>query len=88
VKKHTIADVWTWTDRRDIYRDEYAEHWNSTATATDEYGTPSDAVDVILCPTGPGAAPPLNCARYWGYTAQWNLLDYPALIFPVSTSLL
>lgn len=39
-------------------------------------------VDVILTPTGPGCAPPLDCARYWGYTAQWNLLDYPALVFP------
>lgn len=39
-------------------------------------------VDVILCPVGPGCAPPLNCARYWGYTSQWNLLDYPAAVFP------
>lgn len=41
-------------------------------------------VDVILCPVGPGAAPPLDCARYWGYTSQWNILDYPALVFPVT----
>ena len=41
-------------------------------------------VDVILCPAGPGAAPLLNCSRYWGYTSQWNLLDYPALVFPVT----
>ncbi|KAH7126995.1 amidase signature domain-containing protein [Dendryphion nanum] len=33
---------------------------------------------------GPGAAPPLDCARYWGYTSQWNLLDYPAIVFPVT----
>lgn len=39
-------------------------------------------VDVILCPVGPGCAPKLNTAKYWGYTAQWNLLDYPALVFP------
>ncbi|OCL11098.1 amidase signature enzyme, partial [Glonium stellatum] len=41
-------------------------------------------VDVILCPAGPGAAPQLDGARYWGYTAVWNLLDYPAVVFPVS----
>lgn len=41
-------------------------------------------VDVILCPVGPGAAPPLNHAKYWGYTGQWNLLDYPAMVFPVT----
>jgi hypothetical protein len=23
-------------------------------------------------------------ARYWGYTSIWNLLDYPAAVFPVS----
>lgn len=43
------------------------------------------SVDVILCSAGPGAAPPLDCSRYWGYTSQWNLLDYPALVFPVTT---
>ena len=41
-------------------------------------------MDVILCPAGPGAAPLLECSRYWGYTTQWNLLDYPALVFPVT----
>lgn len=48
-----------------------------TASAIEE-----QSVDVLLCPVGPGCAPPLNCARYWGYTSQWNLLDYPALSFP------
>ena len=42
-------------------------------------------VDVILCPASPGAAPPLDSSHYWGYTSQWNLLDYPALVFPVTT---
>ncbi|KAK7961233.1 hypothetical protein PG988_012447 [Apiospora saccharicola] len=23
-------------------------------------------------------------SRYWGYTANWNLLDYPAAVFPVT----
>lgn len=40
---------------------------------------------MILCPAGPGAAPPLDCSRYWVNTSQWNLLDYPALVFPVTT---
>jgi amidase len=43
-----------------------------------------DTIDVILCPAGPGVAPPLDCAKYWGYTSLWNLLDWPALVFPVS----
>jgi hypothetical protein len=83
VKEHTISELWDWTAQRDKYRDDYAALWNSTATEIDDSGAPTGMVDVILCPVGPGAAPPLNCARYWGYTSQWNLLDYPALVFPV-----
>ena len=41
-------------------------------------------VDVILCPAGPGPAPRLDCSKYWCYTSQWNLLDYPSLVFPVT----
>lgn len=48
-------------------------------------GDPEGVVDVILCPASPGVALPLDSSRYWGYTSQWNLLDYPALVFPVTT---
>lgn len=41
-------------------------------------------MDVILCPPHPGAAPPIGTTKYWGYTSVWNLLDYPAAIFPVT----
>lgn len=77
VKEHTISEVWDLTLQREKYRAEYAKLWNDT-------GKDGYPVDVILCPVGPGAAPPLNHARYWGYTSQWNLLDYPAMVFPVS----
>ena len=79
-KELTISELWSWTIKREAYRAEYAELWNKTAVD----GDPETTVDVILCPVGPGAAPPLNHARYWGYTSQWNLLDYPALVFPVT----
>lgn len=42
-------------------------------------------MDVILGPSYAGAAPPHECARYWSYTSTWNLLDYPAVVFPVTT---
>ena len=58
--------------------------WNSTATGAAEDGTLEGLVDVILCPAGSGVALPIGCSRYWGYTSQWNLLDYPALVFPVT----
>ena len=47
-------------------------------------GWNASGIDVLLCPVTPGAAPPLDCSRYWGYSSVWNLLDYPALVFPVS----
>lgn len=84
VKKLSVEQIWHWTTEREAYRSAYAKIWNSTATSTSATGEPEGMVDVILCPVGPGAAPPLDRAKYWGYTAQWNILDYPALVFPVT----
>jgi amidase len=39
-------------------------------------------VDFILCPAYPGVAPEVGTPTYWLYTAIWNLLDQPAIIFP------
>jgi len=93
VKALSLAEVWKLTSEREAYKAEYARHWNSAGTdlpgpsSGDTLGVTAASkedsiVDVLLCPVGPGCAPPLDCARYWGYTAQWNLLDYPALVFP------
>ncbi|KAL8730858.1 MAG: hypothetical protein Q9166_003785 [cf. Caloplaca sp. 2 TL-2023] len=84
VKHRSIEEIWYWTSRREQYRRKYAEVWNKTATGTGATGEPEGMVDVLLAPVGPGAAPPFDHAKYWGYTSQWNLLDYPALVFPVS----
>ena len=84
VKHHSIKDAWYWQGRREQYRRAYAKVWNDTATGKSGTGELEGAVDAILCPVGPGAAPLLDTAKYWGYTSQWNLLDYPALVFPVS----
>jgi len=83
LENHTISSVWKATVNREIYRKEYAALWNSTATSTGSHGEPEGMVDVILCPVGPGSAPKLETSKWWGYTSQWNLLDYPALVFPV-----
>ncbi len=85
LQHHTIASVWSATVRREQYRAEYAALWNSTATSTGIHGEPEGMVDVILTPVGPSAAPKIDTAKWWGYTSQWNLLDYPALVFPVDT---
>ena len=84
VKHLSIGDVWYWTSRRESYRRAYATAWNETATSKSDAGELEGMVDVILCPVTPGAAPPLDQSKYWGYTSQWNLLDYPALVFPVT----
>ncbi|KAI9794120.1 MAG: hypothetical protein M1835_006801 [Candelina submexicana] len=84
VKSLTVTEVWEWTQKRDDYRTEYMELWNDTATCIGANGDLEGAVDVILCPVGPGAALPIDHSRYWGYTSQWNLLDYPAVVFPVT----
>ncbi|MCJ1316399.1 hypothetical protein MMC15_001720 [Xylographa vitiligo] len=84
VKKLSMQEFFYWQEEREAYRQEYAKVWNETAagqnTATGEL---EGIVDAILCPVGPGVAPLHNTAKYWGYTSQWNLLDYPALVFPV-----
>lgn len=91
VKRLSIEELWYWTLRREAYRKEYAEVWNDTANtkpAADDFssggGGSAQPVDVILCPATPGASSRLDTAKYWCYTSQWNLLDYPALVFPVS----
>jgi len=77
VKKLDMHEYWELCCERDAYREEYAEHWNKTADSGQE-------VDVIVAPVTPGAAPLHDTARYWPYTSQWNLLDYPAVVFPVT----
>ncbi|KAI8631922.1 amidase [Xylariaceae sp. FL1651] len=71
VREHTIPSLWQAQQEREAYRTSYATLWNEKD------------VDVILCPAGPGVAPKLGTARYWAYTSQWNLLNYPAIVFPV-----
>jgi amidase len=84
-KKLSMQELWYWQEEREAYRAEYAKLWNETATGRNgETGELEGVVDAILCPVGPGVAPLHNTARYWGYTSQWNLLDYPGLVFPVS----
>ena len=76
----SVAELWSWTMKREAYWATYTGLWNKLAVD----GDTDTAADVSLCPVGPGAAPLLNQARYWGYTSQWNLLDYPALVFPMT----
>ncbi|KAJ8591601.1 amidase [Rhizopogon salebrosus TDB-379] len=70
VRAHDAAQVWKLRATRDAFRREYSDHWRS------------QNVDVVLCPPFPGTASRHDTAKYWGYTAIWNLLDYPGTAFP------
>ncbi|KAK5046940.1 hypothetical protein LTR84_007294 [Exophiala bonariae] len=99
VKDLSPAELGYWLEEREEYRREYAARWNATGSGFGMGSRPGigsrpdgpgvdgdggdDTVDVILCPVGPGVANRHNTAKYWGYTAVWNLLDYPAAVFPV-----
>lgn len=72
VKPLSIRDLWSLNCEKYEYRDAYNEHWAKSG------------IDVLVCPTGPGAAQPHGTTTYWGYTSQWNLLDYPGITFPVT----
>ena len=84
VKALTVPEVWDLTIQRETYKAAYTRHWNSigtgilgpddgqTSTFPDVLSVDAEdkMVDVILCPAGPGCAPPLDCARYWAYDHQ------------------
>ncbi|CAG9983205.1 unnamed protein product [Clonostachys byssicola] len=79
VKELTQHELWKLCCQRDEYRARYAKAWR------DSKKDDGKEVDVIICPPYFGAASTHGNSRYWGYTAQWNLLDYPSAVFPVTT---
>ncbi|KAL8748056.1 MAG: hypothetical protein Q9190_000141 [Brigantiaea leucoxantha] len=89
VRKLTMQQLGYWEEEREEYRTEYAKVWNGTGThrevLDDDNGSeePRRTMDVLLCAASPGVAPRHNTSKYWSYTAQWNLLDFPAVVFPV-----
>ena len=78
-----MQELWYWLEEREAYRKEYAKVWNETGKQEREPSQSRGAVDAILCPVGPGVAPKHGTAKYWAYSSQWNLLDYPGVVFPV-----
>lgn len=72
VEKLDIHELWSRNVEKGQYQGEYLDHWNSMN------------IDVLLCPASAGAANPHGKSKYWCYASQWNLLDYPAVVFPVT----
>ncbi|KAJ6161303.1 hypothetical protein N7470_004699 [Penicillium chermesinum] len=66
----THPEAWVLQFQRTMYRAEY-------------HGLiKSRGVDFIISPAYPGVAAVYGESHYWHYTAIWNLLDLPAVIFP------
>ncbi|OAX43009.1 amidase [Rhizopogon vinicolor AM-OR11-026] len=76
---YTPAKIFKLNSEREAFRSKALAHWN----ATSQFTVSGRPVDAILCPVAPTLAPPHNTTRWWGYTSHWNLLDLPAVVFPV-----
>ncbi|KAK0466411.1 general amidase [Desarmillaria tabescens] len=72
--------LWQVQKQKRNLRQEYLEHWQATEKITGT-GRP---VDAIIAPVAPYAAPPHGLNRITDYTRIWNVLDYTALVIPVS----
>ncbi|KAM3501560.1 hypothetical protein MY11210_009339 [Beauveria gryllotalpidicola] len=78
VKQRSVNEVWKLNVDRDVYRTEYLQKWAATAQASRS----GRAMDVLLCPAAPLQGTPHDVKPWWGYCAQWNLLDYPSGVLP------
>ncbi|KAI0299765.1 general amidase [Multifurca ochricompacta] len=66
--------------KRALLRKEYLDYWQSTKALTST-GRP---VDAIISPVAPFPPPPHGKNTSAEYTLIWNVLDYPACVFPVT----
>ncbi|OJJ46392.1 hypothetical protein ASPZODRAFT_132487 [Penicilliopsis zonata CBS 506.65] len=66
----SIAENWEFNKMREAFRDEYRALMNERG------------VDFILSPSFNGVAAVLGESHYWNYTAIWNVLDLPSVVFP------
>ncbi|KAL5360321.1 amidase signature domain-containing protein [Aspergillus floccosus] len=76
-KAISVYEYWQLNKEKIALQRKYLNKWNATRSPS---GRP---VDVLLSPTTPHPAIPHRTLRWVGYTKIWNLLDYPAVTFPV-----
>ncbi|KAG9242034.1 amidase signature domain-containing protein [Calycina marina] len=72
-KTHTMAESWKLNGLRNELQIAYAAQWNEAG------------IDALLCPTNPSVASAHGESTYWGYSSAFNILDYSAAVFPVSS---
>ncbi|KAJ5845083.1 hypothetical protein N7534_008752 [Penicillium rubens] len=76
-KAISVYEYWQLNKRKTAVQKKYLDKWNAVRSPSGR------AVDVLLSPTLPHTTVPHRKFRWVGYTKIWNLLDYPALTFPV-----
>ncbi|KAM0323773.1 hypothetical protein ACHAPQ_008578 [Fusarium lateritium] len=76
VRQLPAAELLQLSGKVRTYKDQFLAAWNKTA----DNGWPMDA---LICPPAPGVGYPHDFNTYWGYTALFNLVDYPSVILPI-----
>ncbi|KAB8215831.1 amidase signature domain-containing protein [Aspergillus novoparasiticus] len=76
-KAISVYEYWQLNKQKVALQKRYLDKWNAILSPS---GRP---VDILLAPTTPHPAVPHRRLRWVGYTKIWNLLDYPAVTFPV-----
>lgn len=76
-KPISVYEYWQLNRRRNAAQKKYMDKWNAARSPS---GKP---IDVLLTPTMPHTSLPHKGCRWVGYTKIWNVLDYPAVTFPV-----
>ncbi|KAH9858328.1 general amidase GmdA [Lenzites betulinus] len=74
-----VADVFKINLEREAFRAKVLAHWNAHQART----ASGRHIDAVLSPVAATLAPRHDRTRWWGYTSYWNLMDYPAVVFPV-----
>jgi amidase len=89
VKERNEEEMSTLVTELEAYKKEYQAHWNACFGCPergDSHGNGQDPLsqhlDILLTQVTPGCAPKHGHTRYWSYTAQWNVIGYPCLVFP------
>lgn len=75
----TIWELFQCNVKQGATKAKVAQWWTSTATMT-KTGRP---IDGLITPAHASAGYPHDFPCWWGYTALWNVVDYPAITIPV-----
>lgn len=73
-------EVWQANKQKLAFQKAYLDHWNSTAKRTND-GRP---IDILIVPGMAYTAIPPGSEIYIAYTGIFNVVDYPAVVLPIT----